>query len=151
MTTIGVPLYAARGLSQSLTPAAESKPPPRFTVNGELRHLGVSQMRRYDSVITCKDQDAPPFGGLWTGALILVDCVPELSYLTTTGSPVGEDGWPARREIISGSERVVGLHTYYRIRSEFMVIDWSEGHDEYPHDYQWQLSLRETGRGEGTT
>jgi hypothetical protein len=56
MTPTGVPLYAARGLTQTLTPVQEAKPPPRRTINGEARFLGGIQMRKYDSVITCADE-----------------------------------------------------------------------------------------------
>jgi hypothetical protein len=143
-TPIGVPLYSARGLSQTWVPVAESKPAPRYTTNGELRHIGVPQMRRYESVITCRDQDAPAFGGIWTGTVVLVDCAKEMSCLTSLFATLTDD-WPPSRNIIAASVRTSGLHTYYRIRAEMMVVDWDDGFDEYPHDYQWRLTLRETG------
>lgn len=135
MNTIGVPLYSARGLTQTLTPAAEAKPTPRRTVNGELRWLGLSQMRKYDSVITCTDQQAPAFNGVWPGMEVLVDCVCELAYKTSGGSPA--------YDVVSGSSYVVGDFTYYRPQIAFMVTDWQQSTPEYTHDYEWQLSLRE--------
>jgi hypothetical protein len=135
MNTIGVPLYSARGLTQSLTAVEESKPPPRRTVNGELVFLGLSQMRKYESTIQCRDQQAPAFGGLWPGMTVLVNCVCELAYATAGGI--------AERTVVPGSTYVVGDFTYYRPQISFMVVDFNQDTDEYPHDYQWQLSLRE--------
>lgn len=135
MTPIGVPLYSARGLTQTLTPVPEAKPTPRRTVNGEARFPGSSQMRKYDSVITCTDQNAPPFGGLWPGDIVTVDCVVELSYKTAGGSP--------ERTVVSGSSREVGDFTIYRPRIEFMAVDFDQGKAEYPADYQWRLTLTE--------
>ncbi len=135
MTPIGVPLYSARGLTQTLTPVADAKPAPLRTINGEARFLGGSQMRKYDSVITCTDQNAPPFGELWPGDNITVECVCELSYLTHTGSP--------ERTPVSGSEYVVGDFTIYRPSMEFLVVDFNQGFQEYAAEYQWQLTLTE--------
>lgn len=133
MTPIGVPLYSARGLTQTLTPSAEAKPAPMRTINGEARFLGGSQMRKYDSTITCSDQNAPPFSGLWPGDIVAVSCVCELSYATVGGSP--------ERTVVSS--RVVGNHTLYYPRIEFMVVDFNQGFQEYQAEYQWQLSLTE--------
>lgn len=136
MSTIGVPLYSARGLTQTLTPVAEAKPTPRRTINGELRWLGLTQMQKYDSTITCTDQQAPAFDGVWPGMAVLVDCVQELGYLTAGGSP--------GRTVVPGSDlREVGDFTYYRPQIAFMVIDFNQSMEEYKSDYQWQLMLRE--------
>lgn len=135
MSTIGVPLYSARGLTQTLTAVAAAKPQPRYTVNGELRHVGMPQMQKYESIISCKDQQAPAFGGLWTGQIVLVNCVAELAYLTMGGS--------AERTVVPGTSRTEGDFTYYRPQIEFMVVDWDQSHDEYQHDYVWRLTLRE--------
>jgi hypothetical protein len=136
MSTIGVPLYSARGLTQSLTPVSAAKPEPRRTINGELRWLGLTQMQKYDSVITCTDQQAPSFDGVWPGMAVLVNCVQELAYLTAGGSP--------GRTVVPGSTpRTSGDFTYYYPQIAFMVLDFEQGMDEYRHDYQWRLSLRE--------
>lgn len=134
ISPIGVPLYAARGLTQTLTPVAEAKPPPQRTINGEARFLGGNQMRKYDSVITCTDHNAPPFSGLWPGDLVLVQCVCELSHLT---------GTVAERSVVSGSSRTVGDFTLYRPTIEFLVVDFDQAIQEYAAEYQWRLSLTE--------
>lgn len=133
MTPIGVPLYSARGLTQTLTPCVDAKPAPMRTINGELRFLGASQMKKYDSVITCTDAEAPPFSGLWPGDLVVVQCVAELSYLTDTGSP--------ERTVVSS--RTVGAFTLYRPEIEFMVVDFNDSYQEYQHTHGWQLTLVE--------
>lgn len=133
---MGIPLYSARGLTQTLTQVQEGKPPPRYTWNGELRHVGLAALQLYESVITCTDQQAPAFGGLWVGTLVIADCVAELNYLTASGSP--------EREVVEDSSREVGDYTYYRPRMAFKVVDFDMAREEYKHDYQWRLSLKET-------
>ncbi len=133
MTPIGVPLYSARGLTQTLTPTQAAKPAPRRTINSTARFLGGSQMKKFDSTITCTDVNAPPFSGLWPGDLVTVQCVEELSYHTDTGSP-------ERTVVIS---RVVGAFTLYRPEIEFMVVDWNDSYQEYPDQHGWQLTLTE--------
>ena len=136
MNGIGVPLYSARGCTQTLTPSPEAKPTPRRTINGELRWIGINAMRKYDSEITCTDQQAPALNGIWPGMTVVVDCLPELAYDTITGS--------ADRTEVPGSSRTTeDGFTYYRPRIAFMILDLSESNDEYKHDYQWKLSLRE--------
>jgi hypothetical protein len=137
MSTIGVPLYSARGLTQTLTPVSEAKPTPRRTVNGELRWLGLSQMQKYESVISCTDQQAPRFDGIWPGQAVLVNCVCELAYITSGGS--------AGRTVVPGTtpRTTPDGYTYYYPQIAFMVTDYNQSMDEYAHDYQWQLSLRE--------
>lgn len=135
MTPIGVPLYSARGLTQTLTPISDAKPTPARTINGEARFLGGSQMRKYESTITCTDHNAPPFGEMWPGDDIVVDCACELSYATHTGSP--------ERTVVEGSSRVVGGFTLYRPRIEFLVVDFQQAFNEYGSEYAWQLTLTE--------
>lgn len=136
LSPIGVPLYSARGLTQTLTPSPEAKPTPRRTWNGELRWLGQNQMRKYDSEITCTDQQAPAFGGAWPGDIITVNCVCELAYADVTGAT-------PERTVVGGSSHVIGEFVYYRPQITFMVLDYDVSNDEYKHDYAWKLSLRE--------
>ena len=137
MNTIGVPLYSARGLTQTLTPVSEAKPAPRRTINGELRWLGLNQMQKYDSTITCTDQQAPRFDGVWPGMAVLVNCVCELAYITSGGSP--------ERTVVPGTtpRHTPDGFTYYYPQIAFMVLDHNFSMDEYVHQYQWQLTLRE--------
>ena len=137
MSPIGVPLYSCRGITQTLTPVAEAKPTPRRTVNGELRWLGLTQMQKYESVISCTDQDAPRLDGIWPGQAVLVNCVAELAFVTSGGT--------AGRTVVPGTtpRTTADGFTYYFPQIAFMVTDYTTQTDEYPHDYQWQLTLRE--------
>ena len=136
MNTIGVPLYSARGLQQDITPVAEAKPQPRRTINGELRWLGLNQMRKYESTITCTDQQAPAFDGVWPGMAVLVNCVQELAFRT------GES--PHRTVVPGTTPRVTpDGFTYFRPQIAFMVVDYNTSMGEYAHLYQWKLTLRE--------
>jgi hypothetical protein len=136
MNTIGVPLYSARGLTQTLTPVSEAKPQPRRTINGELRWLGLTQMRKYESTISCTDQQAPALDGIWPGQAVLINCVCELS--TRVG-----DGFD--RTVVPGTtpRTTEDGFVYYYPQIAFMVVDHNTSMDEYAHQYQWQLSLRE--------
>lgn len=133
MTPIGVPLYSARGLTQTYTPITEAKPTPRRTINGEARFLGGNQMRKYESTITCTDQNAPPFSGVWPGDTLTIDCVFELSYKTVGGSP--------ERTVVRS--RTVGDFTLYCPRMTFMVVDFETSFVEYEAENQWRLTLTE--------
>ena len=135
ITPVGIPLYSARGLTQTLTPVPEAKPTPKRTVNGEARFLGGTQMRKYNSVITCTDVNAPPFGGLWPGDVVVVDCVAELVFKTAAGSP--------ERLPVTDSLRTVGAFSYYRPRITFLVVDFEESVQEYEAMYPWRLTLTE--------
>jgi hypothetical protein len=98
-------------------------------------------MQKYESTISCTDQQAPRFDGIWPGQAVLVNCVCELAYLTGSTAEPGSPG----RTVVPGStprETDDGF-TYYRPQIAFMVTDYQQSHDEYPHDYQWQISLRE--------
>jgi hypothetical protein len=92
-------------------------------------------MRKYNSTISCTDQNAPPFSGLWPGDDVVVECVAELSYLTSGGSP--------ERSVVTGTSRVVGAFTLYRPIIEFLVVDFEQTFEEYAAQYQWQLTLTE--------
>ena len=136
MSPIGVPLYSARGLTQTLTPVSEAKPSPRRTINGELRWLGLTQMQKYESTITCTDQQSPALDGIWPGQAVLINCVCELAYRT---------GETAGRTVVPGTtpRSTPDGFVYYYPQIAFMVTDYNTSMEEYQHDYQWQLSLRE--------
>ena len=133
----GVPLYSARGLVQTITPVAAAKPEPRYTVNGELRFIGASQFRKYETQITCTDQNAPAFMGAWPGMAVTVHSVAELAYPT---SSLPSD---LRTAVVGSTRTTTDGFTYYRPVLQCMVVDFDQAADEYRHDYQWRLTLRE--------
>jgi hypothetical protein len=130
----GMPTYAARGLTQTLDPINAAGSLAR-TVNGALINLSPSQMQKYASTISCEDVDTPALDGVWPGAFVTVDCVPELGYLTTGGSP--------ERTVVTGSSRTAGAWTWYRPRLEMRVISYKVSTNEYGAQTSWTLDLEE--------
>lgn len=131
----GIAPYSARGLSQSLEVVAEAAAVAR-SVNGALINLSPPQMRKFKSTITCTDVSPPALAALWPGVVVDVDCVSEITYLTSLGSPV-----PDRTVVGSRSE---GAYTYDRLRLTMMVAaPWTQTTDEYGASVQWQLELSE--------
>jgi hypothetical protein len=129
----GLPLYAARGLTQSLTPIQASAV-QRRTINGVLLDLSYAQFRKYQSTISCTDREAPAMDGVFPGMEVTVYCVAELSY------PAG--GTPTR-PVVSGSERPEGEFIFYRPILTMQVTTLSMSLDEYAADTQWSLQLEE--------
>lgn len=135
---IGVPPSSARGITQTLEPIDSAGQLAR-TVNGTLVDLSDTNFRKYQSTITCTDQQQPALDGVWPGMVLTVDCVIELSYLTATGSP--------SRDIAETTDdegtRTDGSFTFYRPRLTMMVVSYQTGVDEYGCAANWTLSLAE--------
>lgn len=131
----GVAPYSARGLTQSLEPinAAASV---RRTINGGLMDLSAAQFRKFRSVVSCDDQQTPAFNDLWPGQSLTVDCVAELTYKTSGGSP--------SRTVVPGSSYTDGSYTFYRPRLTMKVISLSVERDEYGAQSKWSLELEES-------
>lgn len=130
----GVQPYSARGLSQTLDPI-EASANLRRSINGVLHDLSQAQFRKYKSTISCSDQTAPALDGVWPGVVLTVDCVAELSYKTSGGSP--------QRSVVSGSSRTDGAFTFYRPTMSMRVMNYSTTEDEYGRTVQWSLELEE--------
>lgn len=137
---IGIPLYSARGLSQTLTPIAEATALER-SVNGEIIDFSDDQFRLLSSKITCTDQRTPAIDGIWPGMAVSVSCVAELCY-PTSGSP--------SRSAVSGSDYTEGSFTFYRPLLEMTVTGFNTLTDEWGASVGWELDLEETG-GETVT
>ena len=132
LTPEGVPPYSARGLTQTLTPI-QAASNYRRTVNGNLLDLSLEQFRKYGSTISCEDQEAPSLDAVPIGAIVQVDCVAELAYLTAGGAP-------ARTVVAS---RTSGEHTLYRPRLTMMVTGKSQEQNEWGASISWSLELEE--------
>ena len=131
----GVAPYSARGLTQTLEVIAEAAVVAR-SVNGALVNLSPPQFRKFKSTISCTDVASPALAALWPGVVVDVDCVSEITYLTSLGSPV-----PDR---IVASSRTEGDYTRDRLRLTMMVVaPWTQTTDEYGASVQWQLELAE--------
>lgn len=134
LSSMGVPLYSARGLTQTLTPI-QGAFDLRRDINGDLVDISNAAFRKYASTITCRDFNTPAVDGLYVGQVLTVSCVAELSYATSGGSP--------SRTVVSGSSRTVGSYTFYRPQMNMMVTGYSTSADEWAGDVSWQLDLEE--------
>ena len=126
--------YATRGLQQTLEVIEASKQ-MRRTVNGTLIDISLTQFHKYRSVITGNDQLPPAFDGFWPGQTITVQCVAELSYLTSGGSPA--------KTVVAGSSRTDGDFTFYRPELTMKVVSFNSFTDEYRASVTWVLELEE--------
>jgi hypothetical protein len=133
LSGIGIPDYSARGLSQTLEPI-EASASLRRTINGALMDLSFAQFRKYKSTISCQDQEPPAVDGVWSGHVVTVDCVAELSY-PTGGAPT--------RPVVGGSSRTDGTFVFYRPQLQMLVTRLSVNRDEYGAAVQWQMDLEE--------
>jgi hypothetical protein len=130
----GVSPYSARGLNQTLEPIAQSEALWR-TINGSFIDVSAPQFRKYHSVISCSDQNAPAFDGVWPGQLLTVDCVVTLSYKTDGGSPA--------RPVVPDSSYQEGAYTIYRPRLQMRVRNYQTTEDEWGAVVSWSLDLEE--------
>lgn len=130
----GTPEYSVRGLTQTLEPIDAAKN-LRRSVNGNLIDLSASQFKKYRSTISCEDVDSPAFDAIEIGDTVTVDCVAELAYKTSGGSP--------SRTVVPGSLRVSGDWTFYRPRLTMVVTGKSQETDEYGAAVSWTLELEE--------
>src|SRR5215467_5923073 len=106
ISVMGVPLYSARGLSQTLESIDASKN-MRRTINGQLVNVAHPQFQKWKSKITCTDMRTPALDGMAAGMTVTVDCVATLAY------PVG--GSPSRT-MVPGSSWTEGNFVFYRPR-----------------------------------
>jgi hypothetical protein len=134
ISAAGVPPYSARGLTQVLEPI-DAATNLRRTVNGALQDLSATQLKKYKSTITCTDMDSPALDGVWPGTAVTIDCVTELSYLTSGGTPA--------RSVVSGSSRADGDFTFYRPQLSMVVTGLQISLDEYGRAVAWQLVSEE--------
>ena len=133
LSVMGVPLYSARGLSQTLEPIDASKN-MRRSINGILTDVAHTQFRKYQSKITCTDTRVPAADGIWPGMTIVVDCVAYLSYLA---------GGTPQRTVVPGSSFDEGGYTFYRPRLTMMVTAITAQVDEWAATVPWEIDLEE--------
>lgn len=129
-----MPPFSVRGITQTLEPIDAAKN-LRRTVNAQLVSLSPALFQKYKSTIDCTDQQSPAFDAVEIGDVLTVSCIPELSYLTSGGSP--------SRPVVSGSSRVEGSYTFFRPSLTMMVVAKSQSTDEYGAAVSWSLELEE--------
>lgn len=131
-------LYAAREVTQTLEYIDEAKGHLVRTVNGGIADLTPPQFKKYKSTITTNSslgRNPPSLDGVFPGDALTVDCIQELSYLTSGGS--------AGRMVVSGSSRTDGAQTFYRPQLSMIVVDFKATTDEWGAQVGWQLDLIE--------
>jgi hypothetical protein len=130
---IGVPLYSARGLTQTLQPI-EAAGSQRRTVNGALVDLSLAQFRKYRSTVRCSDMEAPALAGIWPGHVVTVDCIVELSY-PSGGAP--------ERTPVTASVRSESGFVFYRPQLTMQVTGYTVEKNEWGAVTAWTLELEE--------
>jgi hypothetical protein len=134
---LGIPLYSARGLKQTLTPIAAAGANVMRDINGTMVNLELdTPFLKYASHIECGDNDTLfplAFDGIWPGQVLTVHCVSEL---ITAGSPL--------RPVVSGSQwtDAGGLH-HYRPQLQMMITGWSSQESEWEATVAWTIDLEE--------
>lgn len=149
ISVMGVPLYSARGLTQTLAPIQQAVQLDR-TVNGAMIDLSQSQFRKYASTISCNDQEPPSTDRVWPGLAVEVQCVAELAFPTPDGETetASESESSSENEFgrvaVQGSIRQSGAFTFYRPVLQMVVTGFSIQRDEYGDVVSWNMTLEET-------
>lgn len=131
---MGVPLYSARGLTQTLTPI-QGQSVVRRTINGTPRDLSLPVAKKYDSTISCTDLAPPASDNIWAGRIVVVHCVAELSR-ALAASP--------SRQVVPGSEITEGNFVRYRPILTMMIVEApSLTMEEYTARRSWSMKLTE--------
>src|SRR5688572_23522278 len=128
----GLPLYSARGLSQTLAPIGQASQ-LRRTINGKMRDLSLPQFHLLTSTISGSDQ-RPPFA-YKPGTIVTVNCVQLLSFKSSGGAP--------QRNAVVGSDFEEGEWTFYRPQLVMIVTGWSMAFEEWQADQSWSMTLEE--------
>jgi hypothetical protein len=135
----GVQPYSGRGLRGKLTPIALAQGDDKgaYSVNGKYIDLAAPQMRKFRLEITGNDMEAPALDNLWTGNIVNVSCLNEVSFLTTGGLTYS-------RTPVADSVRTQNGYTFYRPFLEMAIVGWHIETAEWEAQTSWQLTLTET-------
>ena len=130
---LGIPRWAARGLTQTLTPIEQARQVTR-DINGRSMNLGQVQFQKYATTITCTDQRTPAFDGIWPGEEVVMDCIAELCY-PLYGTP--------QRAVVEGSERQEGEYIFYRPILQMVFLGFNTSTPEWEGRVTWQMEFEE--------
>jgi hypothetical protein len=111
----GIPMgdYSVRGLTMTLQPEDQSNGLQRAS-SGLLLDLTATQMRKFQSTITCADVQAPDFTNVWKGTPVTVVSIPD-----------------------------VGQGNDVSVTMNMLVDSWNVSRDEWGCVSNWSLSLRQ--------
>ncbi len=136
ISSMGVMLYQARGLSQTLQ-VIDAAAQMERTINGALIDLSAPQFRKYSSKITIPSEVYPtPLDGIYPGQTVTVHCVVSLAFVT------GTPGSPNRAEV-SGSSWTENGYTFYRPLLTMLVRHVETAFDEWKNVVSWTIELEE--------
>lgn len=129
ISQVGIPLYSARGIKQTIRPVTESGDMSR-DVQGDLDDYSDENFRKFETTISCEDMRAPAFDGFWPGMHITIECIVEFCCQT---------GAEKSREAVEGSEWEDGNFTIYRPKLECRIAEYEITRDEYEQVVSWSL------------
>lgn len=157
----GFPPLSARGCEQILRPIQLGK--MQRTVNGELVHLGIQELK-YQSVVKAKDRTVLACNGLYPGVLVEVGCLQpiwekinnpkkkhflmrepiegSLCILDDDQDPVAftyQNGYV----VISDSIKNHDIFVCYRPKLTMRVTDFIIKTNEWSFESSWELFLEE--------
>jgi hypothetical protein len=130
---MGIPLYSARGCTQTLVPI-KAVQVQRRTINGNLIDLSYPQFQKYSTEITCKDRRGPAIDGIWPGREITIYCIAELAH------PIGN---APQRVAVGGSTYTEGGFVRYRPILDVRITDFKTAPEEWMADVAWMLRAEE--------
>jgi len=135
LSEIGLPLYSARGLTESLAPIGVAADLVRLS-NGDLDDWSYEGFNDKLSLrISCTDQRSPALLGVPPGLPIQVVPVTELCYLQSGGT--------AQKQILSGSERVENGFVFYRPVLQMRLRSVTASTNEWGATVGWDAELEE--------
>lgn len=139
---IGIPLYAARGLTETFGKVAAQL--ERSCNGGFIDFTPDWAKDLYTLEISCEDVRLIAPDHLRAGDAVTVSAVTEFYYDSSTGG--------AARTPVSGSERVEGSRTFYRPTLDMIVMEpVNVVTDEYGAKVSWTLKLEEAAPDESTS
>lgn len=110
-------------------------PAPERDINGTLIDLTSTQFRKYKVALTCKDFTVPALDNAWIGQQVTLDCALEMAYFTAGGV--------AQRPSVTGSARIEGAYTFYRMSLTMMITGIKTVFDEWATEYSSDIELEE--------
>lgn len=138
---MGVPPYSVRGtVEQTLEPIDQASFFLR-DVDGVLFDVSPDQFALFRSTVSGRDVDPPAIEMRRKGAVLTVDCIPELCYEDDS------DSTPERTPV-EDSTRTENGFVFYRPQLEMVVIGFSVSKNEYAAEVRWELELEELGPAE---
>lgn len=133
LSPMGLPLYSARGLTETLEPIQEAADLVRLA-NGDLDDWSFPAFKKFALTVACTDQRVPAIDGIWPGQSVTVQCVSELAY-PSGGSP--------ERTPVTGSSRTENGYVFYRPVLSMRLMSLSVQTDEWGAAIGWSAKFEE--------